>query len=87
MIAASPSVEPSTVDTAAIHDRESPRDAAIRKAVELAGPRDTILVAGRGHEVWQEVKGVNIALDDRAELRSALTARGFNVLPDERIES
>lgn len=64
-----------------------PRDAAIRKAVELAGPRDTILVAGRGHEVWQEVKGVNIALDDRAELRSALTARGFNVLPDERIES
>ncbi|MDP5226207.1 MULTISPECIES: UDP-N-acetylmuramoyl-L-alanyl-D-glutamate--2,6-diaminopimelate ligase [Arthrobacter] len=56
-----------------------PRDAAIRRAVELAGPRDTILVAGRGHEVWQEVKGVNIALDDREELRTALTARGFRV--------
>lgn len=64
-----------------------PRDAAIRKAVELAGPADTILVAGRGHEVWQEVKGVNLALDDRVELRSALTARGFAVLEDQRIES
>ncbi len=36
-----------------------PRDEAIRRAVELAGPQDTILVAGRGHEVWQEVQGVN----------------------------
>ncbi|HEX9086893.1 MAG TPA: UDP-N-acetylmuramoyl-L-alanyl-D-glutamate--2,6-diaminopimelate ligase [Arthrobacter sp.] len=64
-----------------------PRDAAIRRAVELAGPADTILVAGRGHEIWQEVKGVNLALDDRVELRSALTARGFTVLEDQRIES
>ncbi|GAA1262627.1 UDP-N-acetylmuramoyl-L-alanyl-D-glutamate--2,6-diaminopimelate ligase [Arthrobacter pascens] len=64
-----------------------PRDEAIRKAVELATARDTILVAGRGHEVWQEVKGVNLALDDRVELRKALTARGFTVLEDDRIES
>jgi UDP-N-acetylmuramoyl-L-alanyl-D-glutamate--2,6-diaminopimelate ligase len=64
-----------------------PRDAAIRRAVELARAEDTILVAGRGHEVWQEVKGVNLALDDRVELRSALTARGFTVLQDQRIES
>ncbi|HEU4666939.1 MAG TPA: UDP-N-acetylmuramoyl-L-alanyl-D-glutamate--2,6-diaminopimelate ligase [Arthrobacter sp.] len=64
-----------------------PRDQAIQRAVELARPQDTILVAGRGHEVWQEVKGVNLALDDRVELRSALTARGFNVLQDDRIES
>ncbi|MGK3957359.1 UDP-N-acetylmuramoyl-L-alanyl-D-glutamate--2,6-diaminopimelate ligase [Arthrobacter sp. R4] len=64
-----------------------PRDEAIRKAVELAGPQDTILVAGRGHEVWQEVKGVNVALDDRVELRDALTAKGFTVLQDDRIES
>ena len=64
-----------------------PRAEAIRRAVELARPQDTILVAGRGHEVWQEVKGVNHALDDRVELRSALTARGFNALQDDRIES
>ncbi|MDV8148580.1 UDP-N-acetylmuramoyl-L-alanyl-D-glutamate--2,6-diaminopimelate ligase [Arthrobacter sp. B10-11] len=64
-----------------------PRDAAIRQAVDMAHPHDTILVAGRGHEVWQEVKGVNLALDDRVELREALTARGFTVLNDQRIES
>jgi UDP-N-acetylmuramoyl-L-alanyl-D-glutamate--2,6-diaminopimelate ligase len=64
-----------------------PRDAAIREAVNLAAPEDTILIAGRGHEVWQEVKGVNLALDDRVELRNALTARGFTVLQDDGIES
>ncbi|WP_441414803.1 UDP-N-acetylmuramoyl-L-alanyl-D-glutamate--2,6-diaminopimelate ligase [Arthrobacter sp. 2MCAF14] len=64
-----------------------PRDVAIRQAVDLATEKDTILIAGRGHEVWQEVKGVNLALDDRVELRAALTARGFKVSTDERIES
>ncbi|MEV7661772.1 UDP-N-acetylmuramoyl-L-alanyl-D-glutamate--2,6-diaminopimelate ligase [Paenarthrobacter sp. NPDC089316] len=64
-----------------------PRDAAIRVAVDLATAKDTILIAGRGHEVWQEVKGVNLALDDRVELRAALTSKGFSVSPDQRIES
>ncbi|MDD7834069.1 UDP-N-acetylmuramoyl-L-alanyl-D-glutamate--2,6-diaminopimelate ligase [Paenarthrobacter sp. AB444] len=64
-----------------------PRDAAIRRAVEAATAKDTILIAGRGHEVWQEVKGVNLALDDRVELRAALTSRGFSVSSDQRIES
>lgn len=64
-----------------------PRELAISEAVQHATESDTILVAGRGHEVWQEVKGVNIALDDRVELRTALTARGFTVLQNHRIES
>ncbi|MGO4147278.1 UDP-N-acetylmuramoyl-L-alanyl-D-glutamate--2,6-diaminopimelate ligase [Paenarthrobacter sp. YAF11_1] len=64
-----------------------PRDAAIRLAVEMATVSDTILIAGRGHEVWQEVKGVNLALDDRVELRAALTSKGFSVSTDQRIES
>ncbi|MFC8037776.1 UDP-N-acetylmuramoyl-L-alanyl-D-glutamate--2,6-diaminopimelate ligase [Paenarthrobacter sp. NPDC057355] len=64
-----------------------PRDAAIRLAVDAATAKDTILVAGRGHEVWQEVKGVNLALDDRVELRTALTSKGFSVSSDQRIES
>ncbi len=64
-----------------------PRDTAIRLAVEMASVVDTILIAGRGHEVWQEVKGVNLALDDRVELRAALTSKGFSVSTDQRIES
>ena len=60
---------------------------AIFRAVELAGAADTILVAGRGHEVYQEVKGVNVALDDRVELRSALDHFGFPAATASRIES
>ena len=65
----------------------APRAAAIERAVALATPSDTIVVAGRGHEVWQEVKGVNLALDDRVELRKALTKHGFSGCSDERVES
>ncbi|RAX50982.1 UDP-N-acetylmuramoyl-L-alanyl-D-glutamate--2,6-diaminopimelate ligase [Arthrobacter sp. AQ5-05] len=57
-----------------------PRAAAIAAAAAMAGIHDTILVAGRGHEVFQEVMGVNLELDDRRELRRALLANGFHPL-------
>lgn len=63
------------------------RAAAIARAVELATPQDVILVAGRGHEVYQEVKGINISLDDRVELRAALASRGFPLSDTSKIES
>lgn len=65
----------------------APRAAAISRAVELAEAGDTILVAGRGHEVWQEVRGVNLALDDRVELRAALARAGFTVPTYDGVES
>ncbi|MFJ6003135.1 UDP-N-acetylmuramoyl-L-alanyl-D-glutamate--2,6-diaminopimelate ligase [Arthrobacter sp. NPDC092385] len=64
-----------------------PRADAIDRAVSLATASDTVLVAGRGHEVWQEVKGINLSLDDRVELRSALTRHGFSGLSASGIES
>lgn len=54
----------------------APRQAAIRRAVRFAGPADTVLVAGRGHEVWQEIAGVEHHLDDREEVRAAIAERG-----------
>lgn len=48
------------------------RRAAIQLAARLAQPGDIILVAGKGHEPYQEVKGVRHAFDDRVELRKAL---------------
>lgn len=57
-----------------------PRADAIAVAVGMASEKDTILVAGRGHEVFQEVMGVNLELDDRAELRQALLLNGFSPL-------
>ncbi|MBD5788098.1 UDP-N-acetylmuramoyl-L-alanyl-D-glutamate--2,6-diaminopimelate ligase [Cellulosimicrobium terreum] len=59
----------------------APRARAIHEAIAAAGPEDTVLVAGRGHEVWQEVAGVDLALDDRVEARAALAARGPDVPP------
>jgi UDP-N-acetylmuramoyl-L-alanyl-D-glutamate--2,6-diaminopimelate ligase len=51
------------------------RAAAIRTAVALAGPGDTVAVLGKGHETGQEVHGTVHPFDDRAELRAALTTR------------
>ncbi|UFU04227.1 UDP-N-acetylmuramoyl-L-alanyl-D-glutamate--2,6-diaminopimelate ligase [Ruania suaedae] len=53
----------------------APRSTAIRRAVAAAGPSDTVLVAGRGHETIQEVAGVEHHLDDREEVRAALAER------------
>lgn len=51
----------------------APRADAIAEAVARARPDDVIVVAGRGHESWQEIAGVNHALDDREELRAAFS--------------
>lgn len=48
------------------------RRQAIRAAVQLAGPGDIVLVAGKGHETYQEIKGVKTPFDDRQTLREAL---------------
>jgi UDP-N-acetylmuramoyl-L-alanyl-D-glutamate--2,6-diaminopimelate ligase len=52
--------------------RIADRHEAIRTAVMLANPGDVILVAGKGHETYQEVNGVKHHFDDREELANAL---------------
>lgn len=52
--------------------RISNRREAIKTAVMLASKEDVILVAGKGHETYQEVNGVKHHFDDREELRNAL---------------
>jgi len=47
---------------------EGDRRAAIRLAVALAGPGDTVVVAGKGHETGQEVHGTVHPFDDRVVL-------------------
>jgi UDP-N-acetylmuramoyl-L-alanyl-D-glutamate--2,6-diaminopimelate ligase len=47
------------------------RREAIKQAAELAGPQDIILVAGKGHETYQDVKGVKSHFDDKEELGKA----------------
>jgi UDP-N-acetylmuramoyl-L-alanyl-D-glutamate--2,6-diaminopimelate ligase len=45
------------------------RKEAIKIAVSLAKPEDIILVAGKGHEKYQEIKGVKYQFDDKEVLR------------------
>ena len=56
--------------TLAIADRRE----AIRTACMLAQKGDVVLVAGKGHEDYQEIKGVKHHFDDKEEVRKA-----FNV--------
>jgi len=44
------------------------REQAIKTACQLAGPEDVILVAGKGHEKYQDVMGVKLPFDDKATL-------------------
>ncbi len=53
---------------------ELDRRAAVNRAVAGAGPGDVVLVAGKGHEDYQEVRGQRQPLDDRVLAREALAA-------------
>lgn len=48
------------------------RGQAIDALISWARPGDAVVVAGKGHEVGQLVKGVNHHFDDREEVRRAL---------------
>ena len=62
-------VSPSNFKKAiAITDRKE----AIKLACSLAEAGDIILVAGKGHETYQEIKGVKYDFDDRKVLREML---------------
>jgi UDP-N-acetylmuramyl-tripeptide synthetase len=54
---------------------ESDRARAIAQTVASAGPADVVLVAGKGHEDYQEVAGAKLPFDDRVHARRALEAR------------
>ena len=51
------------------------RHEAIAEAVRLAEPRDVVLLAGKGHEKYQDIGGQHLPFDDVATAREALGAR------------
>jgi len=52
--------------------KEPDRSEAIRKAVGMAREKDIILIAGKGHEDYQEIKGMRYPLNDREILEDAI---------------
>ena len=49
---------------------------AIRQAIEQADARDVVVIAGKGHEPYQEIRGVRHPFSDLAHAAAALEARG-----------
>jgi UDP-N-acetylmuramoyl-L-alanyl-D-glutamate--2,6-diaminopimelate ligase len=54
------------------------RTAAITRAIELAQPRDLVLIAGKGHENYQEFADHTVPFDDMQLARRALENRPMN---------
>jgi len=52
------------------------RAAAIADAIAQAAPQDVVLLAGKGHEAWQEIAGQRIPFSDRTHALDALSKRG-----------
>jgi len=57
------------------HETITDRRAAIRRAVALAEAGDIVLVAGKGHEDYQETAGRRVPFDDTAEAAAAIRGR------------
>jgi UDP-N-acetylmuramoyl-L-alanyl-D-glutamate--2,6-diaminopimelate ligase len=55
----------------------SPPEAAIRAAVKLVEPGDSILWAGPGHQDYRDIEGVRTPYSARAEARAALKELGY----------
>ena len=63
------------MDPDARHQAIEDRAAAILSAVKHAGKQDVILLAGKGHEPYQEIKGKKLPFSDADHAALALTAR------------
>jgi len=57
---------------AAVAHAEVDREAAIRHALANSSAQDTVLIAGKGHETYQEIQGVRHRFDDREVVRRCL---------------
>ena len=75
---------------------EPDRHQAIRQALDAAGAGDVVVIAGKGHETYQEINGRRLPFDDVVEARRSLSVRfasdpaswvtpvGAHVMPESR---
>jgi UDP-N-acetylmuramoyl-L-alanyl-D-glutamate--2,6-diaminopimelate ligase len=54
---------------------EPDRGLAVRRALDSAQPGDVVVIAGKGHETYQEVAGQRVPFDDAVEARQSLSVR------------
>ncbi|MEK7308161.1 MAG: UDP-N-acetylmuramoyl-L-alanyl-D-glutamate--2,6-diaminopimelate ligase, partial [Nitrospirota bacterium] len=51
---------------------QSDRSSAIKQAVSMAETGDTLLVAGKGHEDYQEINGIRYPFSDKEVIKKAI---------------
>jgi UDP-N-acetylmuramoyl-L-alanyl-D-glutamate--2,6-diaminopimelate ligase len=51
------------------------RREAIARAIEMAGPGDAVVIAGKGHETYQVIRDKQLPFDDRQVARDLLGKR------------
>lgn len=56
-------------------ESEPDRARAIAAAIEAAADEDVLLLAGKGHESYQEIRGARLPFSDEAVARSAIASR------------
>lgn len=52
------------------------RKEAIKRAIEMANKRDLIVLAGKGHEPYQEIDGKTYPFDERVIVREIIEEMG-----------
>ncbi|WP_131780966.1 UDP-N-acetylmuramoyl-L-alanyl-D-glutamate--2,6-diaminopimelate ligase [Legionella gresilensis] len=63
-----------TANDAAIH-QVTDRKSAIGKAISLAGPKDIILIAGKGHEDYQQIGHIKYPFSDQLIVKQMIRSR------------
>src|SRR2546425_286420 len=61
---------------------ELDRQRAVEQIIRAAQPGDTVLIAGKGHETYQEFEDTVIPFDDRVHARETLEALGWRATSD-----
>jgi UDP-N-acetylmuramyl-tripeptide synthetase len=61
--------------------QEEERTRAIAKTLANADDRDVVLIAGKGHEAYQDIGGVKLPFSDLEEARNALLAKPGGGVP------
>ncbi|MCU1436933.1 MAG: UDP-N-acetylmuramoyl-L-alanyl-D-glutamate--2,6-diaminopimelate ligase [Naasia sp.] len=69
-----------------LHEVGDPKQ-AIRLAVSLASPEDSILWAGPGHQNYRDIEGVRTPYSARHEARTALQEAGYQAAPPRDLSS
>lgn len=65
-------IEDGIRETSGVYQMIPDREDAVRFAVEMARRGDILLIAGKGHENYQEIQGIRYPMDDRELVRKAI---------------